>query len=473
MVKITLPHDKNFYRTWYKALNCKIIYDTENNVNLLDVPNNKPKLEGKASSILSIKNEDALSDLDEDDLKTDSGLIKNSEEYNDKVENKPKKWQIKFPDEEEEEGEEGELVEEETVPIKKSAKEPVRAKVYGKAAYPMRAKEKKTIAKKESLDNMIIEFANLEILFWSDVADDVQIINFKNHIIDYSSNDSFQISYQTGLDENYSRQKRDTCTAHQPVQINNLYVETKKIIEIPLNVTHSMIKHYGEDDYATELYNDKKDFKYDLEQIDEKKQFDKDIYKYNNKIIELKKLISDIEKEHSDKKSNIDFLYEECSICRTEFYKLADKIVTLCCGHVFCKDCITNKSCSSKCPVCRKKFIKESVEHNKVFYDLIKNESCVVKYIKMKGLKESLITNEEKLKYITDIMSFKKYKSVDELIINIANKYNVDLSKLGSSEPLKLNNSVTIKIKSQNKNRNRNRNRNKNLLVPISNQVQS
>jgi hypothetical protein len=174
---------------------------------------------------------------------------------------------------------------------------------------------------------------------------------------------------------------------------------------IPFEEMRTIIRNHG-DDYEKYSIKVSDIYKYfDILQYDKTKEklqkeevnINKSIDEFTHKLQQDERIVD----KHDD------FLNDKCPICLDEFYKLSDNIVTLSCGCYFCKPCITNSQ-NLTCPKCNRKFIKESIDSNRVIRDMVSNDNRVICYKKIKELEQKKKPLSDKPYYWEDINTIKQ-----------------------------------------------------------------
>jgi hypothetical protein len=180
------------------------------------------------------------------------------------------------------------------------------------------------------------------------------------------------------------------------VQFNNVYFNNGKLYNIEYDDTWAYMNIF-DSEYTNNMLIDFKFKKGDgfvlLEHLYQFKIYNVKLEENKNKLGELNNKIKELNKTDTNDETTMKFLNDECPVCMTQFCKMIDKIVTLCCGHIVCKDCIDNWS-ESKCPVCMQEFIKSSISNNKLIEESAKKEKCVTVY-------NDLIKYNEEIKKLT------------------------------------------------------------------------
>jgi hypothetical protein len=156
-----------------------------------------------------------------------------------------------------------------------------------------------------------------------------------------------------------------------------------------------------------------------------------------NKLDQLKNILEDINKEMDVKsveiyemKPILELPEKKCPTCLTDFFNIHDKIVTLGCSHIICKDCVMKLSvnnANSECPICRKVFVKQSVNESAWIRDILSKDPIRNKKQELLILidKKTIIEKEigEIQKNYDDMV--KNYNITDEGILELI-KININ-----------------------------------------------
>jgi hypothetical protein len=226
--------------------------------------------------------------------------------------------------------------------------------------------------------------------------------------ITFSANNSFSVSTNNTHDYNFIKDLLCGSIDNnygKIIQYNNVHSNHKtltdepKFMSVPFEQTEKCILKYGIDYYkyllipisdnSNILEQYLKVLKYNKHLETSKADIDKIDTEIEEKHLVLKNSEEEIEPEH--------FLNNICPICLSKFYIIIDNIVSLSCGHCFCKKCIT--SCAkNECPTCNKAFTKTSIDVNRLVRDMCIKDERVVIYKNIQALKEKkkLICNTEK-----------------------------------------------------------------------------
>lgn len=196
----------------------------------------------------------------------------------------------------------------------------------------------------------------------------------------------------------YFKQKPPSyMTNKNIVQFNNVYFNNGKLYNINYDSTWAYINIF-DSKYTNNMLID---FKFKegngfllLEHLYQLKIYNVKLEENKSKLTVLNDKIKELNGTDTTIETTMKFLNDECPVCMSQFCKMIDKIVTLCCGHIVCKDCI-DKWSEAKCPICMQEFIKSSISNNKLIEESAKKEKCVIVY-------NDLIKYNDEIKKLTE-----------------------------------------------------------------------